>query len=163
MVKWLRLTKHQHLGFFALGLVFFALQELPYMVMPFIPLKSNPLMQMQDKSIVMNVTEKILGVSCVVIMLFLVRNDLKWFSIYSLKEFIFLSLAVLVIIVYFIGWFFYYRGYQSLSLILCALVAPPPIYYIFIGLWRRNYVLSVLASLFLLAHLLNVWNNLKQQ
>ncbi len=46
-------------------------------------------MQMQDKSIVMNVTEKILGVSCVVIMLFLVRNDLKWFSIYSLKEFIF--------------------------------------------------------------------------
>ena len=55
MVKWLRLTKHQHLWFFRTRLVF-ALQELPYMVMPFIPLKSNPLMQMQDKSIVMNVT-----------------------------------------------------------------------------------------------------------
>lgn len=63
MVRWFRLTKNQYFGFFAMGLALFALQELPYLVMPFIPLKSNVLMEMQDMSPVLNMMEKILGFS----------------------------------------------------------------------------------------------------
>ena len=43
MANWVKQTRNQYLGFFALGLALLALQELPYIVMPFIPLASNPL------------------------------------------------------------------------------------------------------------------------
>lgn len=161
MVKWFKLTQNQYFGFFALGLVFFFLQELPYIVMPLIHVKSNPLMEMQDKSVVLNMIEKGLGVACIVAMLFLVQSHSTWFSLSSPKEIVFFSLAAAAITGYFIGWVFYFSGYQSLPLILCLLVALPPIYYTFIGLWRGNSTLAVLGILFLAAHLLNVWNNLK--
>lgn len=32
MVKWFKLSGEQYFGFWILGLVFFALQELPYMI-----------------------------------------------------------------------------------------------------------------------------------
>lgn len=161
MVKWIKLTRNQYLGFFALGLLLFILQELPYIVMPLIPLSSNPLMEMQDKSAVLNVVEKVLGVSCIITMLFLVRGDAKWFSLHTKKEKAFFSIAMAAIAAYFIGWIFYFNGFQSLPIILCLLVALPPLYYSFIGLWRRNYVLAALGGMFLVAHISNVWNNLK--
>ena len=36
MVRWIKLFRDQYLGFWALGLLLFALQEIPYMVMPII-------------------------------------------------------------------------------------------------------------------------------
>ena len=161
MVKWIRITQNSYIGFFALGLALFILQELPYIVMPSIPLSSNPLMEMQDKSYILNIIEKILGVSCILTMIFLVRSDAKWFSLERIIEKRYFYLAMLAIIAYFIGWIFYFNGFQSLMLILCLLVAMPPIYYSFIGLWRKNYVLSILGVIFLVVHLANVWNNLR--
>ena len=161
MVKWVKVSKNQYLGFFALGIVLFIMQELPYVVMPFIPLEENLLMEMQDKSLILNVIEKALGVSCVVAMLFLVRGDVKWFSLSTLKEKAFFGMAVLSLFGYFTGWIFYYCGFQSIALILCSLVALPPIYYTFIGLWRKNRVLTILGCMFLFAHISNVWNNLR--
>ena len=160
MVRWLKITQNQYLGFFALGLAFFVLQELPYIVMPLVPLQSNPLMEMQDKSVLLNVIEKVLGVSCIIAMLFLVRGDSKWFSLGTSREKAFFVIAIIAIIGYFAGWIFYFAGFQSLPLILCSLVAMPPIYYTFIGLWRGNYILAALGTVFLVAHLSNVWNNL---
>ena len=161
MVKWFGLTQNQYFGFFAIGLGLFALQQLPYIIMPFISMEANVLMEMQDKSALLNVIEKIFGVSCVVIMLFLVRGDSQWFSLSTKKEILFFSIAMLAITIYFSGWIFYFRGFQGLLLILCTLVAMPPIYYAFIGLWRGNHVLTVTGGVFLLVHLANVWNNLK--
>ena len=160
MVKWLRITQNQYIGFFALGLALFILQELPYIVMPLVSLPSNPLMEMQDKSLFLNVIEKILGVSCIVVMIFLVRGNAKWFSLNTTTERISFCVAMLAIVAYFAGWILYFNGFQSFSIMLCLLVAMPPIYYAFIGLWRRNYTLAVLGGVFLLAHLANVWNNL---
>ena len=160
MVKWIKLTKNQYIGFFALGLAFFVLQELPYIIMPLLSLSSNPLMEMQDKSLILNALEKVLGVSCIVTMLFLVRGDAKWFSLGTAMEKRFFCVAVLAIIAYFTGWFFYFNGFQSFALMLGLLVAMPPIYYTFIGLWRKNYALTAFGSMFLLAHLVNVANNL---
>ena len=161
MVKWFRITETLYIGFFALGLAFFVLQEMPYIIMPLIRMEANPLMEMQDKSAVLNVVEKILGVSCIIILLFLVQGDAKWFSLKSIHEKVFFFAAMTAIVIYFIAWVFYFKGYHGLPFILCTLVAMPPIYYTFIGLWRRNYVLSVLGTIFLLAHIANVWNNLK--
>lgn len=161
MVKWFRLTKNQYFGLFLLGVAFFLLQELPYIVMPLISLTTNPLMEMQDKSIILNALEKFLGISCIFVMLFLVRADAKWFSLNNPKEIAFFGVAMAAIVGYFIGWGFYFSGFQSLALILCTLVALPPLYYAFIGLWRKNYALVVLGSLFMITHISNVWNNMK--
>lgn len=160
MVKWIKLTQTQYLGFFALGLVFFLLQEVPYLMMPLIPLESNPLMEMQDRSVLLNITEKVLGISCVVVMLFLVRGDATWFSLATPREKVFFGAAMLAIAGYFIGWVFYFRGYQSLPLIFGLLVALPPLYYMFIGLWRGNSALAALGGMFLIVHVANVWYNL---
>ena len=161
MVKWFRVTQNHYLGFFALGLAFFVLQELPYIAMPLIPLQSNPLMEMQDKSAILNIVEKVLGISCIISMLFLVRSDSKWFSLNTSRETVFFTIAMIALIGYFFGWILYFCGFQSIMIMLCFLVALPPIYYTFIGLWRRNYILVGLGFAFLLAHISNVWNNLK--
>ena len=161
MMKWIKLTKNHYFGFFALGIIFILIQELPYFIMPLIPITSNPLMEMQDKSLILNGCEKILGVSCILTMLFLVHKDAKWFSLSTASEIGFFSTAMAALVGYFIGWIFYYNGFQSVSLMLGLLVAMPPIYYTFIGLWRKNYILAVLGSIFLFTHLANVWNNLK--
>ena len=81
MIKWIRLTKNQYFGIFALGIVLFIVQELPCIIMPFISLLSNPLMEMQDKSALLNIIEKVLGISCIISMIFIVRDDAKWLSI----------------------------------------------------------------------------------
>ncbi|MCL2342601.1 MAG: hypothetical protein FWC62_01690, partial [Firmicutes bacterium] len=112
MVKWIRITPNQYIGFFALGLVFFLLQELPYVIMPLIHMRSNPLMEMQDKSAVLSVLEKIIMISCVVVLLFLVHGDARWFSLGSTKEIVFFSVAMIALVGYFIGWFFYFGGDQ---------------------------------------------------
>ena len=161
MVRWFKLTKHQHFGFFALGLAFFVIQELPYIIMPLIPLTSNPLMEMQDRSAVLNVIEKVCGISSIIIMLFIVRSDAKWFSLSTKQEKGCFFVSLIAILGYFAGWAFYFNGFQSVPLMLCTLVALPPLYYSFIGLWRRNYALAVCGGVFLVAHIANVWNNLK--
>ena len=160
MVKWFNITQNQYFGLFALGIAFFILQQLPYIIMPMIPIQSNPLMEMQDKSVILNTIEKVLGISCVIVMIFFVRVDVEWFSLRTTKEIIFFSIAMLAIAIYFIGWVFYFKGVHGLSSMLCTLVAMPPIYYAFIGLWRGNYVLTVISGFFLIAHMANVWNNL---
>jgi branched-subunit amino acid transport protein AzlD len=161
MVKWLHLTHNQHLGFFALGLAFFALQQLPYIIMPLLNPDGGPIMAMTDKSAVLNAVEKVLGISCLVLLVFLVRGDAEWFSLSGTKEVMFFGIAMLAIVGYYVGWIFYWNGNQSLTLMLGTLVALPPIYYAFLGLWRGNTPLAVVGGLFLVAHLGNVWNNLR--
>ena len=39
MVRWIKLFGNQYLGFWVLGLVLFALQEIPYMLMPLFGVK----------------------------------------------------------------------------------------------------------------------------
>ncbi|MBP3880901.1 MAG: hypothetical protein J6E40_01770 [Lachnospiraceae bacterium] len=70
MVRWFKLFDHQYFGFWVLGLVLFAIQEIPYMVMP-------------------------------------------------------------------------------------------PLYYVAIGLWRRNVLLAALGVVFLVVHFVHVYGNLK--
>ena len=161
MAKWFRITKKQYVGFFALGLAFFALQELPYIIMPLLSIQPNPLIEMQDRSVFLNAVEKVLGVSCIVFMLFLVRENARWFSLGTKKEKTYFIVAMAAILGYFVGWTLYFNGFQSVPLILCTLVALPPIYYTFIGLWRCNSFLAICGVAFFLAHITNVWNNLR--
>ena len=71
MLKWIKIFDNQYVGFWVLGLILFLIQEMPYMVMPLFKLETNPIMNMQESSVVLNVCEKILGSSCIAFMTFI--------------------------------------------------------------------------------------------
>ena len=160
MVKWIKLYKNQYLGFFALGVLLFFVQELPYMVMPLFNLTSNPIMEMPEASPFLNGLEKILGVLSIAILILIVEKDAKWFSLSSKKELFFFTVAMMMLLINFGGWIFYFSGYQSKALMIVCLVAAVPLYYVFLGLWRKNYVLAITGLLFFIVHVSHVSMNL---
>ncbi|MCH4201652.1 MAG: hypothetical protein LKF69_01155 [Bacilli bacterium] len=160
MVKWIKLYKNQYLGFFALGVLLFFVQELPYMVMPLFNLTSNPIMEMPEASPFLNGLEKILGILSIAILILIVEKDAKWFSLSSKKELSFFTVAMMMLLINFGGWIFYFAGYQSKALMIVCLVAAVPLYYVFLGLWRKNYVLAITGVLFFIVHVSHVSMNL---
>lgn len=160
MFKWVGIIKSQYLGLWLVGLLLFAIQELPYMIMPLLPLTSNPVMEMPTNSLFLDICEKILGVLCVATMVLVVHKDNKLFSIDTVPEKAFFSVATGIIVLNFIGWILYFCGVQSVAAIIFFIFALPPLYYLFIGLWRKNYFLVTLGALFFTVHLSNAFVNL---
>ena len=146
MVKWIKLFSNQYLGFWLLGLVLFAIQEIPYMVMPLLKLKTNPIMNMTETSPCLDILEKILGSLCIALMVFIVNKA-------------FISMIV-VLLLNFIGWGLYFKGYQSIGIMMFFIVFLPPLYYIFIGIWRQNWILVYTGIAFLFVHTIHVYKNL---
>lgn len=161
MFKWVRIFGDQYLGFWVLGPVIFALQELPYIVMPLFNLQTNPIMNMRESSVFLDICEKILGSSCIAVMMFIVHNDAKFFSITAGRERLFFCIAAAVLLLNYFGWFLYFTGRQSTAVMLIFIVALPPLLYLFIGLWRKNTALAVTACVFLIVHFVHVSGNLK--
>ena len=161
MVRWLKLFGDQYFGFWILGLVLFAIQEIPYMVMPFFHLETNPIMNMAESSAALDVCEKILGSLCIALMIFVVHKDAVLFSISEGRERLFFALAVVILLTNFLGWGLYFMGHQSVFVMMFFIVLMPPLYYVAIGLWRRNVLLAVAGVVFLAVHFLHVYGNLR--
>lgn len=161
MLKWIKIVDNQYIGFWVLGLVLFLIQEIPYMVMPLFKLETNPIMNMQESSVMLNVCEKILGSLCIAFMTFIVCDEKKIFSISDQKELLFFCIAVGIILLNFSGWFLYFTGHQSIFVMMFFIVVLPSLYYVFIGLWRNNIILTITGCIFLVVHFIHVLGNLK--
>ena len=161
MVRWIKLFRDQYLGFWALGLLLFALQEIPYMVMPMLHLETNPIMNMTETSAALDICEKVLGSLCIALMVFVVHRDSVLFSIAPGRERLFFSLAVVLLLANYAGWALYFAGHQSLFVMMLFIVALPPLYYVAIGFWRQNTPLTVAGAVFLAVHFIHVWGNLR--
>ena len=72
-----------------------------------------------------------------------------------MSEKTFLFLAILMIVINFIGWTMYYMGYQYGWLIIISQFAVVPLYYLFFGLWKSNYLLAGTAVPFFVIHTIN--------
>lgn len=160
MFKWVKIVKSQYFGCWLLGIIFFVIQELPYLVMPLLHLEVNPIMQMPTNSIFLDGCEKILGVLCVGVLILVVNKDNELFAITTKSEKIFFGSAVIVILLNFLGWGLYFCGWQNVAIMIVFLFALPPLYYLLLGLWRKNYFLVALSNLFLIIHLANGLVNL---
>ena len=161
MVRWIKLFGNQYLGFWVLGLVLFALQEIPYMLMPLFHLETNPIMNMTETSAVLDVCEKIFGSLCIVLMVFIVHKDATLFSIVDGREKLFFILTIVILFTNFFGWGLYFAGHQSIFVMLFFIVAMPPLYYVAVGLWRQNTPLVVTGAVFLAVHFFHVLGNLR--
>lgn len=161
MFRFFRLFGNHYLGFWILGLALFAVQEIPYMIMPLFKLDTNPIMNMKESSVILEVAEKVLGSLCIAFMMFIVNKNSKLFSVADGKEKLFFILTVLVLLLNFIGWAFYFGGHQSVFVMMFFIVLMPPLYYVFIGLWRNNMILTVTGGIFLIVHFVHVFGNLR--
>ena len=161
MIKWIKLFDNQYLGFWILGLLLFIIQEIPYMVMPLFNLETNPIMNMQESSMFLNLCEKILGSLCIVFMTFIIHKDATFFSAKQGKELLFLCISIGILLLNFSGWFLYFTGHQSIIIMMLFIVTLPPLYYVFIGLWRNNILLTVTGCIFLIVHFIHTLSNLR--
>ena len=161
MVRWIKLFRDQYLGFWVPGLVLFALQEIPYILMPLFHLETNPIMDMTETSAVLDVCEKILGSLCIAIMVFIVHKDAALFSIADGREKLFFTLAMVILLINFFGWGLYFAGLQSVFVMMFFIVLLPPLYYAAIGLWRRNVPLTAAGAVFLVVHFIHVLGGLR--
>lgn len=66
MIKWIKIAGTQYLGFWIFGLILLALQEVPYMELPLFELENDPIMNMRESSIILDMIEKALGSLCAV-------------------------------------------------------------------------------------------------
>lgn len=161
MFRFIKIFGNQYLGFWIFGLMLFAIQEIPYMVMPLLKLQSNPIMNMKESSALLDTCEKILGSLCIAFMIFIIHKNTELFSITSKNEKVFFGLAVLVLLLNFAGWILYFTGHQSIFVMMLFIVVMPPLYYVFIGLWRNNTILTFTGCVFLIIHFFHVLGNLK--
>lgn len=161
MFKFFKIFGNHYLGFWILGLALFVIQEIPYMIMPFLKLETNPIMNMKESSMILEAAEKILGSLCIAFMAFIVHKDSKLFSITEGREKLFFFLTVLVLMLNFIGWAVYFGGHQSVFVMMFFIVLMPPLYYVFIGLWRNNTLLAITGGIFLIVHFVHVLGNLR--
>ena len=116
---------------------------------------------MQESSAFLNICEKVLGSLCIAVMLLIAQKDMTVFDFGNgFQKFGFFA-ALTVLAFNFFGWGLYFRGHQSAGIILFFLVVMPPLYYAFIGLWRRNWALLFIGLLFAAVHFTHVYGNLK--
>ena len=155
MLKIVHLFKHYYFGISFIGIMAFVIQEIPYMIMPLIKPESNPIMNMQNEIKWIGTVQGIFGVLSMILLMLIVRDDVKIFSLATSKEKVFFLLTVLMIAINFTGWALYYTGHQYGWLIVLSQFAVVPLYYLFFGLWKKNYILVGTAAPFFLIHTIN--------
>ena len=108
MIKFLHLFKNYYLGISFIGIAAFVIQEIPYIVMPLIKPASNPIMNMQNEMKWIETVQGIFGILSMILLMLIVRDDVKLIPRETTKEKTFLFLMILMILINFIGWILYY-------------------------------------------------------
>ncbi len=155
MIKFLHLFKNYYLGISFIGIAAFVIQEIPYIVMPLIKPASNPIMNMPNEVKWLETVQGLFGILSMILLMIIVRDDVNLIPRETIKEKTFLFMMILMILINFIGWTLYYMGYQHGWLIIISQFAVVPLYYLFFGLWKSNYLLVGTAAPFFVIHTIN--------
>ena len=155
MIKFIHLFKNYYLGISFIGIAAFVIQEIPYIVMPIFKPASNPIMSMTNEIKWIETVQGIFGILSMIILMLIVRDDVKLIPVETTKDKTFLFLTILMILINFVGWILYYMGHQYGWLIIISQFAVVPLYYLFFGLWKSNYLLVGTAVLFFVIHTIN--------
>ena len=155
MLKFIHLFKNYYLGISFIGIAAFVIQEIPYIVMPLIKPASNPIMNMTNEIKWIETVQGIFGALSMIFLMVIVRDDVKLIPRETIKDKVFFFVMVLMILINFIGWTLYYMGHQYGWLIVISQFAVVPLYYLFYGLWKSNYLLVGTAIPFFMIHTIN--------
>ena len=155
MLKFIHLFKNYYLGISLIGIATFVIQEIPYIVMPLIKPASNPIMNMSNEIKWIETVQGIFGMLSMILLMLIVRDDVNLIPGETTRDKTFLFLTIHMILINFIGWTFYYMGHQYGWLIIISQFAVVPLYYLFFGLWKSNYLLVCAAVPFFIIHTIN--------
>ena len=159
MIKIAHLFKNYYLGISFIGIIAFVIQEIPYIIMPLVKPESNPIMNMQNESKLLQIIQGVLGTLSMVLLMLIVRDDVSFFSIETSRDKVFFVSTLVMILFNFIGWTLYYTGHQISWVIVISQFAVVPLYYLFFGLWKYNYPLVMTAAMFFAIHTINGYMN----
>lgn len=154
-MKFTHLFKHFYFGISFIGIAAFMIQEIPYIVMPLIKPASNPIMSMTSEIEWIETVQGLFGILSMVVLMLIVRDDIKPIPRETAKDKTFLFLMVMMILINYVGWTLYYMGHQYGWLIMISQFAAVPLYYLFFGLWKSNYLLVGTAVPFFVIHTIN--------
>lgn len=155
MLRWLHLFKNYYMGLSFVGIIVFVVQEIPYMVMPLIKLQSNPIMDMHNEAAWITGLQTSVGILTMLMLMLTVKDDEYIFSLTATREKISFFFMTMMIVINFIGWGLYYLGHQISWLIVITQFATVPLYYMFYGLWKNNYLIVGSAAVFFVIHTIN--------
>ena len=154
-MKFTHLFKHFYFGISFIGIAAFMIQEIPYIVMPLIKPASNPIMSMASGIEWIETVQGVFGILSMVVLMLIVRDDIKPIPRETAKDKTFLFLMVMMILINYVGWTLYYMGHQYGWLIIISQFVAVPLYYLFFGLWKSNYLLVGTAVPFFVIHTIN--------
>lgn len=154
-MKFTHLFKHFYFGISFIGIAAFMIQEIPYIVMPLIKPASNPIMSMTSEIEWIETVQGLFGILSMAVLMLIVRDDIKPIPRETAKDKTFLFLMVMMILINYVGWTLYYMGHQYGWLIMISQFAAVPLYYLFFGLWKSNYLLVGTAVPFFVIHTIN--------
>lgn len=154
-MKFTHLFKHFYFGISFIGIAAFMIQEIPYIVMPLIKPASNPIMSMTSEIEWIETVQGLFGILSMVVLMLIVRDDIKPIPRETAKDKTFLFLMVMMILINYVGWTLYHMGHQYGWLIIISQFAAVPLYYLFFGLWKSNYLLVGTAVPFFVIHTIN--------
>lgn len=123
--------------------------------MPLIKPASNPIMSMTSEIEWIETVQGLFGILSMVVLMLIVRDDIKPIPRETAKDKTFLFLMVMMILINYVGWTLYYMGHQYGWLIIISQFAAVPLYYLFFGLWKSNYLLVGTAVPFFVIHTIN--------
>jgi hypothetical protein len=99
--------------------------------------------------------QSVFGMLSMILLMLIVRDDVKLIPREMAEDKTFLFLMLMMLLINFIGWILYYMGHQYGWLIIICQFAAVPLYYLFFGLWKRNYLLVGTAVPFFVIHTIN--------
>lgn len=123
--------------------------------MPLIKPASNPIMSMTSEIEWIETVQGLFGILSMVVLMLIVRDDIKPIPRETAKDKTFLFLMVMMILINYVGWTLYHMGHQYGWLIIISQFAAVPLYYLFFGLWKSNYLLVGTAVPFFVIHTIN--------
>lgn len=134
-------------GFSLIGFILYILQLFPNIIWMLIPPTNNVLMGNSSIYPILNIIEQVFGIMTVALLILLINKGGK-----SNRK-LYIILAILFLAGYYAAWILYYKGMVSPWLLIIGLAAMPPLYFLFVGLWMRNYVVLIPCVVFGVTHI----------
>ncbi|AWV31584.1 hypothetical protein MHH60_32265 [Paenibacillus sp. FSL H7-0716] len=130
------------------GLLLYTLQLLPNIIWMLVPPANNVLTGNSSTHKTLNIIEGLFGVLTVILMVVLINKG------EGSNSNLYIGLAVLFLAAYYISWMLYYNGVVAPWLLILGIASMPPLYFFFVGLWMKNYLLLVPCAIFGITHIL---------
>ncbi|MCL2698489.1 MAG: hypothetical protein FWE74_10485 [Oscillospiraceae bacterium] len=141
-------TKNLCIGFSPFGTLIAGLQLLPNIIWALFPPAINTLEGNASSNLFIEYGEHVLGVSIVILLVFLVNKTQKKFTVKSVP----VCVCFTAIGFYWLCWILYFCAVQPLPLIF-AMVVLPPIAFFCAGIAKKVYLISVVSTVFLIFHI----------